>query len=444
MNTEVNLVQSAKGLVNRRIFHDPEIYARELDRIFARCWLYVGHESQIPNPGDYITNYMGEDAVVVWRGLDNRIRVFLNSCRHRGMKVCRQDRGNTRVFVCSFHGWTYSTTGELTRVPLEEAYEGGLNTKELGLLEVPKVANYRGLVFACWDAGAVSLETYLGDLKWYLDILISRPLGGLTVIEGQQRYRAAANWKLAGENFAGDNYHLPHSHGSVYRLNIRQVNLTNPIVSKRPETYYNVAFDHGHGVTGLVMSGARYEADQDAAAAMGKEVLEYVNESNAKLRSLLSEKQAAIYGLAFGNMFPNFSFNDFSALRPTGFYLWHPKGPAVLESYQWCAIDSAAPQVLKNMMQVDFTRTQAISGLAAQDDTENFEQVTEATRGVVCQRLDFNYQMGLKTKDSFAPAGFPGRFAPYFSENNQNNFYGYWSQLMDERKMAAAAGPSKE
>ena len=117
MEASERYVNLEEGLVSRKIFFDPEIYQLELERSFARCWLFLGHESQIPDAGDYMTAYMGEDPILVCRGSDGTVRAFLNSCRHRGMKVCRADRGNARQFACSFHGWTYGNTGELRGVP---------------------------------------------------------------------------------------------------------------------------------------------------------------------------------------------------------------------------------------------------------------------------------------------------------------------------------------
>ncbi|MBM3941183.1 MAG: Rieske (2Fe-2S) protein, partial [SAR202 cluster bacterium] len=117
------LVDSSTGLVSREIHVDEDIYKLEQERVFARVWLFVGHESQIPKPGDYFVGRMGEESVIMARDRQDKIHVFLNSCRHRGMKVCRYDEGNTPVFTCPYHGWSFGLDGKLVGVPyFKEAY----------------------------------------------------------------------------------------------------------------------------------------------------------------------------------------------------------------------------------------------------------------------------------------------------------------------------------
>lgn len=427
------LVNLEKGLVSRKIFFSQELYLAELNHIFRTCWLFLGHESQVPKPGDYIANYMGEDPVIVWRDRHQKVRAFLNSCRHRGMKICRADAGNARQFTCIFHGWTYSDEGKLVGVSQKAAYSGRLEQEKWGLLEVPNVASYGGLVFGNWDRDALSLDSYLGELRWYLDILLERTLGGLEAIPGQQRFRLKANWKIAAENFAGDGYHVPYAHSSMRR--VKNIRPFNPVAEKSADTLRCIAFDRGHGIAATGYAEERYESDVAMAKEMGPEVFEYVAECHSRLERRLSGNQVKVHALGFGNIFPNFSFNDFSALRPTGLYLWHPKGPGALEAWQWCLVDTGAPQSVKDMIRVDFSRGQSATGVAGQDDTENFEQVSEATCGAVGQGLDFNYLMDMSPNDDNTDGsivdGYPGRFGAFFSEVCQRNFYRRWAELID-------------
>src|SRR5215208_2861369 len=117
------MVDYQQGLVDRRMFFDPEIYQLELERIFARSWLFMCHESQIPNPGDFFMSFIGEDRVIVVRDNDGGVQVLVNSCRHRGNAVCRAEEGQATSFMCTYHGWTYDLKGALVGVP---GFKGGL------------------------------------------------------------------------------------------------------------------------------------------------------------------------------------------------------------------------------------------------------------------------------------------------------------------------------
>ena len=141
-----HLVDIEQGLVSRRIFIEPEIYAQELEQIFARCWLFLCHESQIPQPGDFFSTSMGEDPVLVVRDSQGQVHAFLNVCRHRGNRLCRADPGNAATFTCAYHGWTYGNDGQLVGVPyLREAYHGELDREQWGLMPGGAVRQLQGI-----------------------------------------------------------------------------------------------------------------------------------------------------------------------------------------------------------------------------------------------------------------------------------------------------------
>ena len=141
ITTQDKYIDNELGVVDRKIFSDQQIYKRELENVFSRAWLFIGHESQIPNPGDFFSSRMGEEPVILVRDKAGDIHVFLNSCRHRGMKVCRYESGNTALFTCPYHSWTFSTDGQLRGVPMQkDIYGDCFDKKEWSLIEVAKLA----------------------------------------------------------------------------------------------------------------------------------------------------------------------------------------------------------------------------------------------------------------------------------------------------------------
>jgi biphenyl 2,3-dioxygenase alpha subunit/dibenzofuran dioxygenase alpha subunit len=432
------LIDQTTGQISRRIFSDQDIYRDELQRIFGRCWLFLGHESMIPEVGDYFTSRMGEDTVIVVRDSGGRVRAFLNSCPHRGNKVCLFDRGSTRMFTCSYHGWSFDIAGKLVGIPFfNEAYYGELDRGQLGLAEVPKLASYGGMIFANWDPGACPLDDYLGELRWYLDnLLLAEDWGGLEVLPGCQRYMMAGNWKIDCDNFAGDHYHTFFAHGSAIKLGLIGLNINEG--PQGTHGYFEIGLHPGHGLGGIYTDTAQYEADLAAAQNLGPEVVDWLTERFAKSQSKLATTAAKPYGFAHGNCFPNLCFvAASSALTARSLILCHPSGPRESEVWQWGLVEKSAPKVLKQQAATLYARGQAAAGFVGQDDYENFERVTENTVSPLTSGLSFHYGMKLgydgrwPNQESWHTDGLPGLVGPRFTEMNQRRFYARWLELMD-------------
>lgn len=144
-NTEDGLFR-----VNRRVFTDPHILELEHQRVFSHSWIYAGHESEVPQPGDFRARKVAGRPVILVRGGDGQVRVLLNTCTHRGALVCRQPSGNAKSFQCPYHAWTFSNQGELIGVPGEDAYSAAFDRRELALATAPRLESYRGFVFISW------------------------------------------------------------------------------------------------------------------------------------------------------------------------------------------------------------------------------------------------------------------------------------------------------
>ncbi len=188
--------------VHHAVYSDPVLFALEMKRIFGRAWLALGHESQIATPGAFFTTHMAAEPVIVVRDLEGEIRVLVNRCTHRGPLVCHEARGETRQFVCPYHGWTFDPTGQLRFVPMESSYASSLCGREdLALAHVPRVASYRGFIFASLAAEGESLVDFLGPVASSYDDIVDRaPAGEVEVAGGMFRHAYNGNWKLVLEN----------------------------------------------------------------------------------------------------------------------------------------------------------------------------------------------------------------------------------------------------
>ena len=411
------LVDKEKGLVDRSIFVDPEIYKQELELVFGRCWLFLGHESQINKPNDFMANYMGEDPVLVTRDAKGKLHAFLNMCRHRGNRICRADYGNAPSFMCTYHGWTFATDGKLVGVPgYKEAYFEELDRSQWGLVEAGQIDSYKGMIFATWDKHAPTLADYLGDMAWYIDPVVDRRAGGAEIIGGIHKWVMDANWKFAADNFGGDGYHFPITHGAGVSLGI----LRPKNSPKGNVPGHCVSPGNGHGVVGFGTGDSRdYQLGR-----LPREVSEYIEQHLPEMEQRLGRQRALRVIGGVSTTFPNMSLDPpvFTAR------IWHPRGPEKTEVWSYCLVDKDAPASVKQGMARFLTYTFGPSGGFEQDDMNNFIQCTQSGKTSNGKKVVMNLQLGLGHESTLE--NIPGRIAPSPSENNQRAFYAWWQELM--------------
>jgi phenylpropionate dioxygenase-like ring-hydroxylating dioxygenase large terminal subunit len=437
------LVDAEQGLVSREIFVSQEIFELELELLFSRAWLFVGHTSQIPEPGDFFVSRMGTDSVILTRDAEGEVHVILNSCRHRGMRVCRYDEGNTLQFTCPYHGWAYSIDGSLVSTPGElygvpqfhKTYGGKLERKDWGLVRVAKTFDYKGLIFATWDPDAMPFEEYVGDFHHWLDNLtdsLSGTAAGSRVFRGVQKWRVNSNWKLAAENFLGDMYHAQTSHASVEAVGIGPGGKGTSRHGTRPRKSVGAtSFTHlGHGA-----ATSRVDDERPYPRFEEPDLDDYFQQTWEQRRQRLTAEGRPITAFGASMLFPSMSFH------PSGFpksiLVTHPHGPTQTEMWRWYLYDEDTPEPARDWLRHYYLRYSGPAGLTEQDDMENWDYATAASTGFIARRYPYNYQQGLGMG---APSRLRGAVeSAAATEENARNFYRRWSGFvsgMDWKELA--------
>ncbi|HWF49497.1 MAG TPA: Rieske 2Fe-2S domain-containing protein [Solirubrobacteraceae bacterium] len=400
------------ALLARDAYVNESVYEQELDRIFRRGWMFVGHESQVAKPNDFFVSRMGTDSVILTRNAQGRVHVLLNSCRHKGMRVCRYDEGNARRFQCPYHAWTYSTDGSLVEAPgqlvglqqYKEAYEGKLDKVEWGLIQA-RSAIYKGLVFATWDPEAPEFAEQLGDMIVYMDALLDGrdgSPGGSEAVGGVLKWRINSNWKAATENFIGDPLHGV-SHRSVEMVGIGPTGsaaVSRSGIKDPSADMIDVSFPRwGHGVFGVEPSIVPADSDVyphfqvPVGPADVPDVVDRWHREAAKKRAAALEGTMSVeWPLIVGGLFPNMAFHT---TFPRTIAVFHPVAPGVCEAWRWLLVDKGSPKEVRDLARHHFLRYSGPAGMTEQDDMENWSYLTAASRGTQARRHPYNYQARL-------------------------------------------------
>ncbi|KAA9015964.1 aromatic ring-hydroxylating dioxygenase subunit alpha [Niallia endozanthoxylica] len=411
-------VKPSEGAIPAYILANPSVYKLEHEKVFLKTWLFVGHESEIPNKGDFITRDVAGYSVIISRDSEGEIHGFYNMCTHRGMKLCRADKGNKSSYVCPYHGFNFKNNGELIGVPLkQDIYGGNLDTSKLSLHQV-KLESYKGLMFASWNEDVEPLHEFLGEFKWYLDILVGR--AEMEVVGVPQRFVIHSNWKIGSDNFVGDSYHTMVTHGSIAKLGM----VPSATYSKKG---YQIHTDHGHGLN-LGTPNPDFAFPEELIPEFKSNLTDEQFDVMANLKNMI------------GNIFPNLSFLishtkiKGKLISNTSIRLWRPIGPDKMEVIAWFLVEKNASEDWKQRSRESFVLTFSPSGIFEQDDTEVFTDITAVATGAMPlqKNIMYNYTMGMHRQPVTDFVG-PGTvYDDKFSEANQRNFYQYWLDLINK------------
>ncbi len=415
------LVALDGGWIHGSIYADADIYKREQRAIFGRAWLFVGHECQIPSPGNWIRSQMGDDPIIVVRDRRGNIGVHLNQCTHRGMPLCRADSGTDNRLTCPNHGWVFELDGRLAGVRRRNYYGSALDRDRYGLTSAAKVETYRGLIFATFDENAVPLAEWLGDMAWYLDIILDRSPNGTVVLGGCHRWMVDTNWKLPPENQAADMYHAETAHKSVLGLVDDKY---SSISDASMKTGVQIITDSGHFI---VVNLAPDDSDPDRSVnplnASSPEVDNYYRATHAQARSRLGDLRDRIVPVT-GTIWPNLSFvPSMCALRVA-----QPRGPHRTEIWSWTLVDADAPDDVKDSIRRTSTTFFGPAGILEQDDSLNWASLAATSVGYQSSARLFDVSMGLGNE--YEHPELPGLANSMMSEHNQRGFFRRWRKEM--------------
>ena len=403
--------------VSREVFSSQALYQLEQQQIFSKNWLYLAHESQIKNPGDFVSAYMGEVPVIVARGRDGKIAVSVNSCPHRGLRVCRADQGNTARFICPYHTWTFKPTGELVGVPQARIMGPEIDKSKYGLKAVPRVETVFGLIFASFNPAIESLDDYLGDHTFYMEAYFDRFPGGLEVVGPVQKWHLKCNWKLPVENMLGDIGHAAFLHGSL-------VEVDGESNRELEELAVTAVTRPGHAAAiRYLPADSTFEHRGLHNPQAPPELTEYLTEVERTVAERLSPQQARMKGMALG-VYPNLSLLwGQNTLRVS-----HPRAPGLIEFWSWLLSPIEASASVKKAIRSGYTMTFGPAGILEQEDSYAWSQQFEGS--CIQQLNDTPYYYGMGLGEDGAHPELPGQVGRTYNEHYARSFYQRWRDDM--------------
>lgn len=369
--TLANLMMDNKkdGLfrVHRQSFTEPNVLALEHRRIFEQSWIYAGHTSEVPIPGDFCARRVAGRPVIIARGTDGDVRVLLNTCTHRGAQVCREATGNAKTFQCFYHAWTFDNQGNLIGVPGDDAYSEAFNKTTLGLGMPSRVEDYRGFVFISFNPMIEDLVTYLAGAREYLDLICDQSEVGMEVVHGTQAYSMRANWKLLIEN-SMDGYHARTTHQRYFEYLVESGVDPSRMMGRRGGR--GKALGNGHAVIqsepiwGRPIARWSPEFGQAKRAELEQLQRDFDSRFGPEWAYRITQTSRNLF------IFPNLIINDIMAITIRTFF---PTAPDFLEVNAWALAPSDENRENRALRLDNFLTFLGPGGYATPDDVEALE-----------------------------------------------------------------------
>lgn len=419
--------------VHRTIYTDPNIFTLEMSHIFGGTWVYLAHESQIPNANDFITAKLGLRPLIVTRDGNGRIRALYNRCTHRGTTLCRWDKGNSKSFQCPYHGWNFANTGQLRGVPWPDGYTPDIRDEKFNLAQLQRVDSYRGFIFGTLNPDMPPLVDWLGPITRPIDDWLDRNPNGKVVVCEANRLKYKGNWKLAYDNSA-DGYHVIYSHRSLIETENR---FNDPKDKEKGMAFYKgtpdkLAMYVAYTGNGHHFKDKRPNLEKRAGGLWAIESLhpgmEYFTE---KMRARLGERADAALDLAGSepmniNVFPNLSLlgNHIQVIEPISVdetnAVWY--GTRVEDDGSW------GQETIDDINALRMRTQEGFPNLGEVDDITNFEQIQ---RGLACLEDEWVYMnRGYGMPERFRADAEGTIYGPSTDEVFMREYIKEWKRLM--------------
>ena len=353
--------------VPRTSFVDTDVFESERNAIFNRCWLYLGHASELAKPGQFVTRTVAGRNVIFNRDAGGTINAFMNTCPHRGATVCRDRSGTAKNFQCFYHGWVFGNDGKLKDQPGKESYCEGFNDQGgADLVPAPRHEEYRGFHFVAFDKDIVDLPTYLGNAREYIDLVVDQSEVGMAIVGGTQEYSLRANWKLLVENSI-DGYHASTTHARYFDY------LKGTVGSLSPVPLVGQGRDLGNGHAVIEYSAPWGRPVGQWIPAWGEQGKADIDKIIAGLTQRFGDERAQRIALKNRNLliFPNLVINDIMAVTVRTFY---PLAPNFLHVNAWALAPTEESDWSRKSRLENFLEFLGPGGFATPDDVEALQQ----------------------------------------------------------------------